>query len=102
MDVHDTPDISRSLPLQPGMVITIEPGKKIRSQWWTKTCNTEDNRIPFSSGFVPQTKAFRSFLVTLKKIAVLENLKLFPCQSHCGVRKRYFPPKHSQGNKVWE
>ncbi|XP_074907165.1 xaa-Pro aminopeptidase 3 isoform X3 [Buteo buteo] len=26
MDVHDTPDISRSLPLQPGMVITIEPG----------------------------------------------------------------------------
>ncbi|XP_077025063.1 xaa-Pro aminopeptidase 3 isoform X3 [Tamandua tetradactyla] len=26
MDVHDTPDIPRSLPLQPGMVITIEPG----------------------------------------------------------------------------
>uniref|UniRef100_A0A8C9L3B0 Xaa-Pro aminopeptidase n=1 Tax=Pavo cristatus TaxID=9049 RepID=A0A8C9L3B0_PAVCR len=26
MDVHDTPDISRSVPLQPGMVITIEPG----------------------------------------------------------------------------
>ncbi|XP_073500259.1 xaa-Pro aminopeptidase 3 isoform X1 [Phyllobates terribilis] len=26
MDVHDTPDMSRSLPLQPGMVITIEPG----------------------------------------------------------------------------
>nr|XP_033790974.1 xaa-Pro aminopeptidase 3 isoform X2 [Geotrypetes seraphini] len=26
MDVHDTPDISRSLPLQQGMVITIEPG----------------------------------------------------------------------------
>ncbi|MEE6521543.1 hypothetical protein FKM82_019796 [Ascaphus truei] len=26
MDVHDTPDVSRSLPLQPGMVITIEPG----------------------------------------------------------------------------
>ncbi|XP_043932466.1 xaa-Pro aminopeptidase 3 isoform X2 [Protopterus annectens] len=26
MDVHDTPDISRSLSLQPGMVITIEPG----------------------------------------------------------------------------
>uniref|UniRef100_G3VLC6 Xaa-Pro aminopeptidase 3 n=1 Tax=Sarcophilus harrisii TaxID=9305 RepID=G3VLC6_SARHA len=26
MDVHDTPDISRSLPLQPGMVVTIEPG----------------------------------------------------------------------------
>ncbi|XP_027535964.1 xaa-Pro aminopeptidase 3 isoform X2 [Neopelma chrysocephalum] len=26
MDVHDTPDISRSLPFQPGMVITIEPG----------------------------------------------------------------------------
>ncbi|XP_066489888.1 xaa-Pro aminopeptidase 3 [Tiliqua scincoides] len=26
MDVHDTPDISRSIPLQPGMVITIEPG----------------------------------------------------------------------------
>ncbi|XP_074865753.1 xaa-Pro aminopeptidase 3 isoform X3 [Carettochelys insculpta] len=25
MDVHDTPDMSRSLPLQPGMVITIEP-----------------------------------------------------------------------------
>ncbi|XP_007502625.1 xaa-Pro aminopeptidase 3 isoform X4 [Monodelphis domestica] len=26
MDVHDTPDVSRSLPLQPGMVVTIEPG----------------------------------------------------------------------------
>nr|DBA18264.1 TPA: hypothetical protein GDO54_016536 [Pyxicephalus adspersus] len=26
MDVHDTPDVSRSLSLQPGMVITIEPG----------------------------------------------------------------------------
>ncbi|XP_040842476.1 xaa-Pro aminopeptidase 3 [Ochotona curzoniae] len=26
MDVHDTPDIPRSLPLQPGMVITLEPG----------------------------------------------------------------------------
>ncbi|XP_053113095.1 xaa-Pro aminopeptidase 3 isoform X2 [Hemicordylus capensis] len=26
MDVHDTPDVSRSIPLQPGMVITIEPG----------------------------------------------------------------------------
>ncbi|XP_009082099.1 PREDICTED: probable Xaa-Pro aminopeptidase 3, partial [Acanthisitta chloris] len=26
MDVHDTPDISRSLLFQPGMVITIEPG----------------------------------------------------------------------------
>ncbi|XP_028935212.1 xaa-Pro aminopeptidase 3 isoform X1 [Ornithorhynchus anatinus] len=26
LDVHDTPDVSRSLPLQPGMVITIEPG----------------------------------------------------------------------------
>ncbi|KAM4650924.1 xaa-Pro aminopeptidase 3 [Discoglossus pictus] len=26
MDVHDTPDVSRSLPLQPGMVITVEPG----------------------------------------------------------------------------
>ncbi|XP_068096314.1 xaa-Pro aminopeptidase 3 [Hyperolius riggenbachi] len=26
MDVHDTPDVSRSQSLQPGMVITIEPG----------------------------------------------------------------------------
>ncbi|XP_021071923.1 xaa-Pro aminopeptidase 3 [Mus pahari] len=26
MDVHDTPDMPRSLPLQPGMVITVEPG----------------------------------------------------------------------------
>ncbi|XP_048785020.1 xaa-Pro aminopeptidase 3 isoform X1 [Lagopus muta] len=26
MDVHDTPDVSRSVPLRPGMVITIEPG----------------------------------------------------------------------------
>uniref|UniRef100_A0A8D0CEW7 X-prolyl aminopeptidase 3, mitochondrial n=1 Tax=Scleropages formosus TaxID=113540 RepID=A0A8D0CEW7_SCLFO len=26
MDVHDTSELSRSLPLQPGMVITIEPG----------------------------------------------------------------------------
>ncbi|KAM8930702.1 xaa-Pro aminopeptidase 3 [Pelodytes ibericus] len=30
MDVHDTPDISRSLPLKPGMVVTIEPGVYIR------------------------------------------------------------------------
>lgn len=28
MDVHDTPDMPRSLPLQPGMVITVEPGKE--------------------------------------------------------------------------
>lgn len=27
MDVHDTPELSRSQPLQPGMAITIEPGK---------------------------------------------------------------------------
>lgn len=27
MDVHDTPEVSRSQPLQPGMAITIEPGK---------------------------------------------------------------------------
>ncbi|XP_042201091.1 xaa-Pro aminopeptidase 3 [Callorhinchus milii] len=26
MDVHDTPDMPRSVPLQPGMVLTIEPG----------------------------------------------------------------------------
>ncbi|GAA6221250.1 probable Xaa-Pro aminopeptidase 3 [Lates japonicus] len=26
MDVHDTPELSRSQPLQPGMAITIEPG----------------------------------------------------------------------------
>ncbi|XP_069855714.1 xaa-Pro aminopeptidase 3 isoform X3 [Dipodomys merriami] len=26
MDVHDTPDMPRSLPLKPGMVITVEPG----------------------------------------------------------------------------
>ncbi|KAI4887936.1 hypothetical protein NFI96_007336, partial [Prochilodus magdalenae] len=25
MDVHDTPELSRSQPLQPGMAITIEP-----------------------------------------------------------------------------
>lgn len=34
MDVHDTPELSRSQPLQPGMVITIEPGLYI----------SEDNR----------------------------------------------------------
>ncbi|TRY57742.1 hypothetical protein DNTS_012298, partial [Danionella cerebrum] len=26
MDVHDTPELSRSQPLQPGMVVTVEPG----------------------------------------------------------------------------
>ncbi|XP_069510522.1 xaa-Pro aminopeptidase 3 isoform X2 [Ambystoma mexicanum] len=26
MDVHDTPEMSRSIPLRPGMVITVEPG----------------------------------------------------------------------------
>ncbi|CAB3368057.1 Hypothetical predicted protein [Cloeon dipterum] len=31
MDIHDTPSISHSLPLQSGMVITIEPGVYIRS-----------------------------------------------------------------------
>ncbi|XP_037544802.1 xaa-Pro aminopeptidase 3 [Nematolebias whitei] len=29
MDVHDTPELSRSQPLRPGMVITIEPGMYI-------------------------------------------------------------------------
>lgn len=28
MDVHDTPELPRSQPLQPGMAITIEPGKR--------------------------------------------------------------------------
>lgn len=32
MDVHDTPDLSRSQPLQPGMAITIEPGKPVHDQ----------------------------------------------------------------------
>lgn len=27
MDVHDTGLISRNIPLQPGMVITVEPGE---------------------------------------------------------------------------
>lgn len=31
MDVHDTPELSRSQPLQPGMTITIEPGKTLFS-----------------------------------------------------------------------
>lgn len=26
MDVHDTPELSRSQPLQPGMAVTVEPG----------------------------------------------------------------------------
>jgi Xaa-Pro aminopeptidase len=26
MDVHDTPNVSRSVPLRPGMVVTVEPG----------------------------------------------------------------------------
>ncbi|GAB6027263.1 hypothetical protein CHUAL_001548 [Chamberlinius hualienensis] len=26
MDVHDTPSVSRSIPLKPGMIITVEPG----------------------------------------------------------------------------
>jgi Xaa-Pro aminopeptidase len=32
MDVHDTPELSRSQPLQPGMAITIEPGTVSMSQ----------------------------------------------------------------------
>lgn len=32
MDVHDTPELSRSQPLQPGMVITIEPGLYISEE----------------------------------------------------------------------
>jgi Xaa-Pro aminopeptidase len=31
MDVHDTPSVSRSDPLEPGMIITIEPGIYIRN-----------------------------------------------------------------------
>ncbi len=36
MDVHDTPELSRSQPLQPGMVITIEPGG---DHFYSKTIN---------------------------------------------------------------
>ncbi|XP_056870467.1 xaa-Pro aminopeptidase 3 [Takifugu flavidus] len=32
MDVHDTPELSRSQPLQPGMAITIEPGLYISEE----------------------------------------------------------------------
>lgn len=27
MDIHDTPSVSRNIPIEPGMVITIEPGE---------------------------------------------------------------------------
>ena len=40
MDVHDTPSVSKTSPLQPGMVITVEPGcyipksmAKVRPSW---------------------------------------------------------------------
>jgi Xaa-Pro aminopeptidase len=36
MDIHDTSSISHNLPLQPGMIITVEPGKtlpKILLKW---------------------------------------------------------------------
>lgn len=36
MDVHDTPELSRSQPLQPGMAITIEPGLYIN--WEDDSC----------------------------------------------------------------
>lgn len=29
MDVHDTPDLSRSQPLQAGMAVTVEPGERL-------------------------------------------------------------------------
>ena len=32
LDVHDTPSISRSLPIKPGMCFTIEPGLYFKPQ----------------------------------------------------------------------
>lgn len=31
MDVHDTDEISRNIKLQPGMIVTIEPGKFVET-----------------------------------------------------------------------
>ncbi|WAQ98104.1 XPP3-like protein [Mya arenaria] len=41
MDVHDTPSVSKNRPLEPGMVITIEPGLYIKS---TNTMVPEEYR----------------------------------------------------------
>lgn len=40
-----------------------------------------------------------SFLVKLKIITVLENIRLSPSQSHYSIRKLYFSPKQ---NILWE
>ncbi|XP_059490962.1 xaa-Pro aminopeptidase 3-like [Neocloeon triangulifer] len=32
MDIHDTPSVSHSIPVQPGMIITVEPGLYIRPE----------------------------------------------------------------------
>lgn len=103
MDVHDTPDISRSLPLQPGMVITIEPGKKMCSQWWTfvqVTLRITVLHRVFSWSLRPKHSG--PFLLKLGMITGLENLNLILSQSHYSIRKPYFPPRHSQANKLWE
>lgn len=40
MDIHDTPCINRNIPIEPGMVITIEPGKYIEA---IANCTTTTN-----------------------------------------------------------
>lgn len=60
MDVHDTPDVSRSQPLQPGMVITIEPGKPLT--------------------YPPNLLQYTSVAVLIKNFSVAELHLLLICQ----------------------
>lgn len=78
MDLHDTPSIDRSRPLQPGMVITIEPGiylpgkSKLTPQRYSGIAmRIEDDILITEKGFVNLTEGCP------KQIHEIETIKTF-------------------------
>ena len=58
MDVHDCSRVSKKRPLEPGMVITIEPGvyiphgrQNVDKRWWGLGCRIEDDILITDSGY---------------------------------------------------
>ena len=57
MDVHDCSKSSKKRPLEPGMIITVEPGvyiphgkKGVCSSWWGLGCRIEDDVLITETG----------------------------------------------------
>nr|CAD7396638.1 unnamed protein product [Timema poppensis] len=76
MDVHDTALIPRSIPLEPGMIITIEPGVYVspKNQWappefYGMGIRIEDDILITSEGPVVLTESCPKTVEQVEKLA---------------------------------